>query len=211
MKLLFATTNEGKLSELRELLKDANVELMSLRDVPPQPEIVEDGGTFLENAVKKARGWFVATGLPTLADDSGLCVEALKGEPGVRSARYGLEPTMTLPGSPKAKDRANNQKLLAKLKEVPKEKRGAEFRCVLCLFTSKDGPPVVVSGVCRGEIVLSPRGSDGFGYDPLFQVEGMTRTMAELTREEKNRLSHRARAFAALLPRLEALLGAKGA
>ncbi|RUO91715.1 RdgB/HAM1 family non-canonical purine NTP pyrophosphatase [Corallococcus sp. AB018] len=193
-RLLFATGNAGKLRELRALVGDA-VEVVSLQDLPPVPEPVEDGATFEENAVKKAREYSEATGLPALADDSGLCVDALDGRPGVLSARYA-------PGD----DKARYEKLLADLADVPDEKRTASFRCALALVTGKGDEPRVEVGRCEGVILRAPKGTNGFGYDPVFQVEGEGgRSMAELAPEEKSRVSHRARAFQLMRRHLLAL------
>ncbi|NNB87080.1 RdgB/HAM1 family non-canonical purine NTP pyrophosphatase [Corallococcus exiguus] len=193
-KLLFATGNAGKLRELRALVGDA-VEVVSLQDLPPVPEPVEDGATFEENAVKKAREYSEATGLPALADDSGLCVDALDGQPGVLSARYA-------PGD----DKARYEKLLTELADVPDEKRTASFRCALALVTGKGDEARVEVGRCEGVILRAPKGTNGFGYDPVFQVEGEGgRSMAELAPEEKSRVSHRARAFQLMRRHLLAL------
>ncbi|WP_434300805.1 RdgB/HAM1 family non-canonical purine NTP pyrophosphatase [Corallococcus exiguus] len=193
-KLLFATGNAGKLRELRALVGDA-VEVVSLKDLPPVPEPVEDGATFEENAVKKAREYSLATGLPALADDSGLCVDSLDGQPGVLSARYA-------PGD----DKARYEKLLTELADVPDEKRTASFRCALALVTGKGDEARVEVGRCEGVILRAPKGTNGFGYDPVFQVEGEGgRSMAELAPEEKSRVSHRARAFQLMRRHLLAL------
>ena len=193
-RLLFATSNAGKLRELRALVGDA-VEVVSLKDLPPVPEPEEDGDTFQANAVKKARAYSEATGLPALADDSGLCVDALDGRPGVLSARYA-------PGD----DRARYEKLLAELTGVPDAKRTASFRCALALVTGKGEEPRVEVGRCEGTILHAPKGTNGFGYDPVFQVEGEGgRSMAELAAEEKARVSHRARAFQLMRRHLLAL------
>ncbi|WP_375743747.1 RdgB/HAM1 family non-canonical purine NTP pyrophosphatase [Corallococcus interemptor] len=193
-KLLFATGNAGKLRELRALVGDA-VEVVSLKDLPAVPEPVEDGATFEENAVKKAREYSEATGLPALADDSGLCVDALDGRPGVLSARYA-------PGS----DKDRYEKLLADLADVPEEKRTASFRCALALVTGRGDEARVEVGRCEGLILRAPKGANGFGYDPVFQVEGEGgRSMAELAPEEKSRVSHRARAFQLMRRHLLAL------
>jgi XTP/dITP diphosphohydrolase len=191
VKLVFATRNRGKLAELRDLLGD-RLEVLSLDDVSV-PEVDEDGRTFEENARKKASASARATGLPALADDSGLCVDALDGEPGVRSARY-AEPD----------DRARWEKLLRALEGIPEERRGAEFQCALCLALL-DGRTFMSHGECRGFIALAPRGEHGFGYDPVFELEPGGRTLAELSREEKAWVSHRGKAFRAMAPRLEAL------
>ncbi|NRD66418.1 RdgB/HAM1 family non-canonical purine NTP pyrophosphatase [Corallococcus exiguus] len=193
-KLLFATGNAGKLRELRALVGDA-VEVVSLKDLPPVPEPVEDGATFEENAVKKAREYSLATGLPALADDSGLCVDSLDGQPGVLSARYA-------PGD----DKARYEKLLTELADVPDEKRTASFRCALALVTGRGDEARVEVGRCEGVILRAPKGTNGFGYDPVFQVEGEGgRSMAELAPEEKSRVSHRARAFQLMRRHLLAL------
>ena len=193
-KLLFATGNAGKVRELRLLVGDA-VEVVSLKDLPPVPEPVEDAATFEDNAVKKAREYSLATGLPALADDSGLCVDALGGRPGVLSARYA-------PGS----DKDRYEKLLADLADVPDDQRTASFRCALALVTGKGDAPRVEVGRCEGVILRAPKGTNGFGYDPVFQVEGEGgRSMAELTPEEKSRVSHRARAFQLMRRHLLAL------
>lgn len=187
MKLLFATTNPGKLAELRALAPAGTV-VVSAADVR-LPEVEEDGATFAQNARKKAVSAARASGLLALADDSGLCVDALNGEPGVRSARYA-------PGT----DADRVQKLLEALRRVPPELRGAAFQCALCL-AAPGGDLVEVEGECRGAIARAPRGVHGFGYDPVFELPD-GRTMAELTREEKATVSHRARAFAKLRPAL---------
>ncbi len=197
MKLLFATRNQGKVAELRALVGDL-VEVVSLDDVPGVPEVEEDGATFADNARKKAVASAEATGLPSLADDSGLCVDALDGRPGVLSARYA-------PGD----DRDRYLKLLRDLDGVPPEKRGAAFRCVLCL-AFPDGRTVFADGECRGRIAQAQEGEGGFGYDPVFEVEPGGRTMAQLTRDEKSAISHRGCAFRALRPRLEALIADSG-
>ncbi len=186
MKLLFATTNKGKVDELKALVAGLPFEVLSLADLPSHPEVEETGATFAENAEKKAREHFERLGLATLADDSGLCVDALDGAPGIHSARYAGE---TGP----EKDQANIAKLLEAMKDVPDERRGAEFRCALSLVSASG--KVAVEGVCRGVIARAPAGGKGFGYDPVFYVPELGRTFAELSREEKNRISHRAKAF----------------
>ncbi|HEX8437449.1 RdgB/HAM1 family non-canonical purine NTP pyrophosphatase [Archangium sp.] len=188
-RLLFATTNPGKLRELRGLVGDA-VEVLALSDLPPVPEPVEDGATFEENAEKKARAYAEATGLPALADDSGLCVDALGGRPGVHSARYA-----------EGSDKARYEKLLGELSGVPDEKRTAAFMCALCLALPGRGPSLIEVGRCEGRIGDAPKGEHGFGYDPVFVLPG-GKTMAELTKEEKAAISHRGRAFQKMKPRL---------
>jgi XTP/dITP diphosphohydrolase len=210
--LVVATNNRGKLDELRHLLADLDVEVLSLQDVSKKPiHVIEDGDTFEANAIKKAREVANATMMLTLADDSGLEVDALGGAPGVRSARFAGE---------RATDAENNAALLAALDELTVDAAGtrtgdfeARFRCVLALVDPfvRDGEPVVVEGTCSGKITRTPRGSGGFGYDPLFLVEGTDRTMAELSEEEKNRISHRARAAQNLRLVLDKTLTARNA
>ena len=183
MKLVIATRNKHKLQELRALLAGWPVELRSALDFPGVPEVAEDGDTFEANAIKKAAALAQAAGLWTLADDSGLEVDALGGEPGVRSARYAGEPS---------DDAANNRKLLAELDGV--SNRRARFRCVVAL-ASPSGAAQTAEGRCEGHLLLSPRGGGGFGYDPLFVPDGYDLTFAELDPAIKNRISHRARAL----------------
>jgi XTP/dITP diphosphohydrolase len=197
LTLVLATTNEGKLVELRALLADLPIEVCSMAQVLPDTfSVVETGQTFEENAVLKARAVCQATGLPALADDSGLEVDGLGGRPGVRSRRFAHE---------RATDAENNAALLRELSEV--ETREARFRCVLALATPLSPHVRTVEGVCEGSILRAPRGSGGFGYDPLFVLPGDSgRAMAELSETEKNAVSHRGRAAAALRPLLVATL-----
>jgi XTP/dITP diphosphohydrolase len=190
---VFATRNRGKLVELRELLP--GVEVRSLDDIHV-PDVVEDADTFAGNASKKAREVSQATGLPALADDSGLEVDALGGAPGVYSARY---------AGAGHDDAANNTKLLAALAGVPAEKRTGRFRSVLALadVTGPLGNEVITAdGTCEGVILDAPRGTGGFGYDPLFYSPELGMTFAEAGVGPKNDLSHRARAMRAMKPRL---------
>jgi XTP/dITP diphosphohydrolase len=205
-RLVVATTNPGKLEELRALLSDLPLDVRSVADVLGEPlAVVEDGATFADNAVKKALAVAEATLMLSLADDSGLEVDALGGRPGVRSARFAHE---------RASDAENNAALLAALDPLRGPEDGelrARFRCVLALvdpFTG-GGLPRVVEGVCEGAITRAPRGSGGFGYDPLFVVDGLQKTMAEVDPETKNRVSHRAAAFAALRPVIEQAIAAR--
>jgi len=209
--LVVATTNRGKLDELRQLLADLDVQVLSVTDVVRKPiHVVEDGATFEDNAKKKAREVAAATMMLTLADDSGLEVDALGGAPGVRSARFAGE---------RSTDAENNAALLAALDANdadPEARTGdypARFRCVLALVDPfvNDGEPFVVEGACEGKITRTPRGSGGFGYDPLFLVDGTEKTMAELAQDEKNRISHRARAFGKLRLVLEKILAERDA
>lgn len=184
MKLLIATRNRHKLDEIRAILGGHGLELLAAADLPGLPDVVEDGLTFPANAAKKARELCDASGLWTLGDDSGLEVDALNGAPGVLSARYAGE---------HGDDAANNRKLLADLQDVTA--RGAQFRCAIAL-AAPDGRQWGVEGVCRGRVLTLPRGSGGFGYDPLFVPDGHELTFAELPGDAKNRISHRARALA---------------
>lgn len=186
-RILLASRNRKKALELGQLLEGLPYEVVSLDEFPECPEVVEDGLTFEENSEKKARETGLFTGLWSLADDSGLVVEALGGEPGVFSARYGGKET----------DGERNGFLLEKLSGVPTDKRTARFVCCATLFG--DGKILFqASGECEGRILDSPRGSHGFGYDPIFQPLGMDRSMAELSPAEKHRASHRGKALAAV-------------
>jgi len=188
-----ATRNAGKIREMRQILAGLDLELLGLDDFPGLPETPEEGATFAANAAAKAQEVAKLTGLPALADDSGLEVEALGGRPGVYSARYALDRTAPLaPG-----DEDNWRKLLDELKDTPWEKRQARFVCEIALALP-DGRLSRARGECAGYIAASPRGTQGFGYDPVFWVEEYGATMAQLGPEVKNRISHRARALAAL-------------
>jgi len=192
-KIVLASGNKGKLSELQNALNDFDVELI------PQSEFNvtdadETGLSFIENAILKARHASEATGLPALADDSGLEVDALNGEPGIYSARYSsLEPMET---SGTDKDNNNNLKLLRELSGVESDKRTARFHCVLAFVRhAKDPNPIICQGAWEGRIQDSLDGEGGFGYDPLFFVESENKTAAQLTKEEKNAISHRGQAI----------------
>lgn len=195
--LVIASKNPGKIREFAALLADLDLDLKSLQDFPAFPEVVEDGQTFLENATKKARAVLAVTGLPALADDSGLEVEALGGRPGVWSARYAAD--RTAPRLPS--DRDNYLKLLEEMAGVSWEKRQARFVCVI-VVVFPCGPEIVAQGFCEGYIAFEPRGEGGFGYDPVFWLPQYQCTMAELDLAAKNRLSHRAAALAALRSQL---------
>jgi len=190
-QLLLATHNQGKRREWQALLQGLDVEVLLPDDLGLNTEVKETGETYVANALLKARTMAAASGLPTLADDSGLEVDALDGAPGVRSARYKL-------GSDTVRYRA----LLQALDGVPHEQRTARFRCVAALVLP-DGREFSTEGVCEGMIGQAPKGKKGFGYDPIFYLPEQERTMAELSEEEKNRLSHRARAALAMRPILE--------
>jgi XTP/dITP diphosphohydrolase len=183
--MILATRNMGKVDELIHLLEGLPVSVTSLRDHPEVPEVVEDGETFRDNARKKAREVASATGAWTLADDSGLAVKALGGKPGVYSARY---------AGKNGDHQANNEKLLREMTDVPADERQAAFVCAMVL-ASPDGREWDVEESCEGEIAFEPKGSGGFGYDPLFYVPVFGKTMAELSMNEKNSISHRGKAL----------------
>ena len=194
MKVVLASSNPGKLEELRALLEPAGMDVVS-QDAHGVEQPEETGLTFVENALVKARAGCAATGLPALADDSGVVVDALGGAPGVRSARYaGIG----------ASDADNVARLLESLAGVDAPERGAAFVCALVYLRHADDPcPIVCEGIWRGRILDAPRGDGGFGYDPVFFVETLGRTAAELTRAEKNTVSHRGQALARMLERLD--------
>jgi len=201
-EILVATGNPGKIAEIGAML-DADVRWLSLADLPPMAEIEEDGMNFAENARKKAAGYAKATGLWTLADDSGLVVDALGGAPGVKSARFSGE-------KPKDADRTlidhrNIAKTLELLKGVPEEKRTARFVCRLCL-ASPERILIETEGTLEGLITDREIGLNGFGYDPIFFVPDLKKTVAQLTGEEKNAISHRGNAIRKLKPMLDELL-----
>lgn len=181
--LVIATRNKGKVSEFKELLKDFDVEIKSLDDFGPLPEIEEDGKSFEDNAVKKARFAARILGLPALADDSGLVVKALDGQPGVYSARY---------AGHNADDETNNRKLLEAMRGI--KQRDASFICVIAIAVPR-GPALVYEGRCDGIITEEMRGTGGFGYDPVFYYPPLGKTFAEMTQEEKNKVSHRGKAM----------------
>lgn len=187
MEMIAATNNSHKLKEIKDILRDIGCEFFSLEDVCLNIEIEETGKTFEENALIKARQICKLTNQICIADDSGLEVEALKGEPGVLSARYAGV-------SGDKKDDANNKKLLQVMADIPKGKRNARF-CSVIAIVFPDGKEITAKGYIRGSIGYSEKGQNGFGYDPLFIIEGKDKTMAELEAEEKNMISHRANAL----------------
>jgi XTP/dITP diphosphohydrolase len=191
-RLLLATRNAGKLAELQRLLESAvpGVEVVGLADVDEYPDVPETGATFAENALLKAREAVQHTGLPAIADDSGLAVDALNGMPGILSARW---------SGRHGDDDANTALLLGQLADVPDERRGGAFVCAAALVTP-DGTERVLERRWRGTVVREKRGSNGFGYDPVFVPEGLDLTSAELQPAEKDARSHRGQAFAALVP-----------
>jgi XTP/dITP diphosphohydrolase len=184
-KLFLATGNEGKIKEMRKLLADLEVEIVTSKEIGEIPEVVEDGETLRENAIKKAKEVADYTDLATIADDTGLIVNVLDAKPGVYSARYaGINAT----------DEDNNQKLLKELAEVSQKERKAYFKTVIALI-NPDGKLKTVEGICKGYITNQPMGENGFGYDPLFIPEGYDSSFAQLSSEEKNKISHRAKAL----------------
>jgi len=191
-KIVLATGNKDKVKEIVEILKNLDIELLTLENFPGVPEVVEDGKTLEENARKKARVISGFTKLPAVSDDTGLEVEYLNGAPGVYSSRYSGE---------NATYADNVKKLLDDLKGVPPEKRQARFRCAVVLYSENDTQ--IVEGVCEGEITDQPRGNGGFGYDPIFFVPECDCTFAEMDLNLKNRISHRAKAFLKLRNLLE--------
>ena len=200
MKILVATTNLGKLSEISAML-DLDIEWLSLSDFPDTQEIKEDGKTFAENARKKAIGYAKQTNFWTIADDSGLVVDALDGRPGVTSARFSGEKEKNR----QLLDRKNMQKVLTLLKDVPKEKRTAKFICTLCLASSEK-VLIETQGTLEGFIAEKEAGTNGFGYDPVFYLPQLNKTVAQLISSEKNAISHRGQAVRKLKPLLEKLL-----
>jgi XTP/dITP diphosphohydrolase len=208
-QLLLATRNAKKLTELHRILEpQLAVEVLGLDDVPPFAELPETGATFADNALIKAREAARRTGLITVADDSGLAADALNGMPGVLSARWAGRAAVSpgggkLPGG----DQANLELLLDQLHDTPDERLTARFVCAAALVTP-DGQQVVREGVMPGRLVRTPRGSNGFGYDPIFVPDGYTQTSAELPSDTKDQISHRGLALRALLPDLLAVLGA---
>ncbi|MFP4671451.1 MAG: XTP/dITP diphosphatase [Desulfohalobiaceae bacterium] len=198
LQLVLASRNQGKIQEIRDILHrvQPDFQVLGLDNFPELGSIPEPGSTFQENALHKARAVCEATGLMSLADDSGLEVDALNGAPGVYSARY---------SGPKATDQNNNTKLLQELQDVPPGKRRARFVSVLALW-APDGQYLLSQGAWEGRIALQPRGSKGFGYDPLFEDPELGKTAAEMDREEKNSRSHRGRALEDFVSKLPEFL-----
>lgn len=180
-ELILASGNKGKIAEFQRLLDGLHIQVQSMKEYPEIGEIVEDGATFAENALKKARTVCQATGKPAMADDSGLMVDALDGAPGIYSARFAGEDH---------DDAANNAKVLELMKDVPDDKRGAQFFCAIAIVLP-DGREYTVDGFCRGTLLHTLQGEGGFGYDPLFYVADLGKTFAQLSMEEKNAISHR--------------------
>lgn len=181
--ILIATTNKGKMNDIREIFKDLNLEILSFLDFDDYPEVIEDGNTFESNAIKKAKAAYEYFKLPVIADDSGLSVEQLNGAPGVISARYAGE---------NASDDDNNKKLIRELEKFPKPHL-AKYICVAVYYNGSHLK--AVDGDCKGRIIKQGRGNNGFGYDPYFIPDGYELTMGELSLQEKNKISHRLKAF----------------
>jgi len=198
-KLVLATRNPAKLAELSRILADGRVpvDLVTLGDFPPLPEVAETGRTFAENALLKARAVAAFTGLPAVADDSGICIDALNGMPGVLSARW---------SGAHGDDEANLRLVLSQLADVPAGQRGAHFACAAAL-AAPSGAEYVTEGVLDGSVIDTPRGTNGFGYDPIFVPASSALTTAEMSPADKDKISHRGRALRALAPVIAALLG----
>ena len=202
-KLLLATRNEGKILEFRRILDalaPGEIELVGLDQFPHLHDVEETGSTFEENALLKAREMSEATGLPAIADDSGLCVDALDGAPGIFSARW---------AGNHGDDKANLEKVLAQLSEVPDEKRGAYFLCLAALYLP-DGRTHCEEGRFYGRILHSPLGTNGFGYDPIFQPEGLEISSAQMSSHEKDAVSHSGKALRAIAPHVLKALNSLG-
>lgn len=197
-KLVLASGNQGKLRELNSLLQDAGIEVVPQSDFDI-PDAIEDGLSFVENAIIKARHASRLSGLPAIADDSGLEVDALHGKPGIYSARFAADQHHTLPA-----DKANNLKLLQQMEGLHQADRGARFRCVLVLMRHHEDPcPVIAQGTWEGRILHQEEGEEGFGYDPLFYVADHDCSAAQLSKEEKSAISHRGQALKQLLSLIE--------
>jgi XTP/dITP diphosphohydrolase len=200
-RLILASRNQKKIQEIHALLMPHGIAVTGVGDFPDVPDVVEDRDTFQGNAEKKASETALQLKSWTLAEDSGLAVDALNGEPGVYSARYAGET-----GTREERDRRNNEKLIEALKNVPPDKRTAHYVCHVAVADPSGAIRLNVEATCRGRVIETPRGSNGFGYDPYFLLPEYHRTFGELSSLVKNQLSHRARAFERLLPRLISLL-----
>jgi XTP/dITP diphosphohydrolase len=201
--LVLATRNQGKIKEFRRILdaiSDGTIDLVGLEEFPHTTEVEETGSTFKENALLKARSVCKETGLPAIADDSGLCVDVLNGAPGIFSARYaGIH----------GEDQANNAKLLRELENIPEVKRGAHFTCAAALVLP-DGREHVTEEIFEGSILFAPIGEQGFGYDPLFRPHGLAISSAQMSAEEKDLISHRGKSLRAMAPHVFSLLTSLG-
>ena len=202
-KLVLASGNPGKLREFRQMVAPLGIEVVPQSELGI-PEVGEPHPTFIENALAKARHASGRSGLPAFADDSGICVDALGGEPGVQSARYAGEPRAGSPGGREEQDSRNNLKLLRALAQASNRK--AHYYCVIVLVRHPDDPePLIAEGRWHGEVIATARGTNGFGYDPYFLLPGLGRTAAELKPDEKNAISHRGRALAQLVAQLRVM------
>ena len=202
-KLVLATRNQGKITEFRRILDalaPGAIELIGVDQFPDLVDVDETGSTFKENSLLKARYTCQATGLPAIADDSGLCVDALNGDPGIFSARW---------AGTHGNDQANLEKVLDQLKDVPDEKRTAHFMCVASLVLP-DGREQVAEGRFEGHILHAPVGENGFGYDPIFQPLGLSISSAQMSAEEKDLVSHRGKSLRSIAPHVIQLLGSLG-
>jgi XTP/dITP diphosphohydrolase len=197
-KIVLGSRNQKKCQEIAELLAPHAIEIVSVADFPEMGEVIEDGDTFAANAAKKATETAVSTGHWAIGEDSGLCVDALNGAPGIYSARFSGEG---------ATDATNNQKLMAELDDTPESKRGAGYVCSVAVSDPQGMVQLSVEGTCRGRIITSPRGENGFGYDPYFLIPEYNATFGELGSIVKQQISHRARAFHRLIPMLIRVLG----
>ena len=201
-KIIVATKNDGKLREIKQLLSEFDLEILSLKDFPEIGEIEEYGFSFYENSLIKAKTVYDITKIPTLADDSGLCVDFLDGMPGIFSARFAGKSTDVSDGN--TDDKMNNQKLLKLLEGLPREERRAYFKCVMIFYYAPD-KYVSASGKFEGYISETKSGENGFGYDPLFYLPEYNKTSAELSPDEKNKISHRHKALIGVKNKLEEL------
>jgi XTP/dITP diphosphohydrolase len=195
-KILIATRNKGKIREIQGLLKELPLTVLSLDDLGLDDEVEENGDSFLANAILKARHFFRVTGIPTLADDSGLCVDAMSGLPGVYSARY---------GGKELTDEQRCRLIIANMVSVPEEKRTAHFECAMILAMPEDTNYVFL-GECPGILLLNQRGENGFGYDPIFFYTPAQKTFAEMSQEEKSKVSHRGKALKQLVDFLQGVM-----
>lgn len=197
MNLLIATKNKNKIKEIKDKFSAIeNLKILSLENFDSFPDVIEDGSTFEENALKKAKELSLFAGMPVLADDSGLEIDALNGEPGINSARYAGEG---------ASDEDRNLLVLDKMKDVPADRRAARFVCIIAIIA--DGKEYLSKGICEGRIAIEMKGINGFGYDPIFYVGNSGKTMAEFTIKEKNVISHRAKALDMAGETLKKILG----
>jgi XTP/dITP diphosphohydrolase len=194
-KVILATTNKGKMKEFQVLLEPLDIQIITIDQLEQEllPEVIEDGETFEENALKKANAFYEQYRLPTLADDSGLEVDSMGGAPGIYSARYA--------GDGKS-DQDNVDKLLHEMQGIIEEQRNANFTCAIA-YVDGGNPPLITRGICRGRISVQPQGEHGFGYDPVFYLPELNKTMAQLSKEEKNQISHRFQALKKLAKELK--------